>query len=394
MYVCACLDVHARSHGPRTFTFGLSFPSYTIMAEASRWGRLVARPVLIDFPLDKETYNLDQTRGQFLLGRALMVTPVLHPSHTHVDMYLPNEDWFLFSTGARLTTFTSDFIDAKGYPHPVNKGTDVRHPAPMGAALPVAVRGGAVLPLSTDTAATTTHNILHAPFQLLVALSNNNRTVITGHIYADSGDSIDPIKQGACNWWNVTVVRTDLPGDARPVWQLTIVHDTIGALAPFASLASLRVYGLPAAVASVWLDGDESNNAMSFVATGVLAPTGNSFNMDVNISLALPRNGAKSRTISWSTQPPPTLALWIIIAASAVGVVILGVMGWVMINIRRRNAAKAKQAVQDAAAAAAIDPARQSGGQIAQLGSPLLAKGARGGSPRGSSSSTGAYQPL
>jgi hypothetical protein len=369
------------------------------MAEATRWGRLVARPALIDFPLDKNTYNLDQTRGQYMLGRALMVTPVLHPGHTHVDMYLPNEDWFLLSTGARLTTFTPDFIDAKGYPRPVNKGTDVRHPAPLGAALPVAVRGGAVLPLSTDLSAMTTHNMLHAPMQLLVALSNNNRTVTAGHIYADSGDSIDPIKQGVCNWWNVTVVRTDLPGDSRPIWQLTIVHDTTGALVPFASLASLRVYGLPAAVASVWLDSDESNNALPFAATGVVAPNGNSFNLDVNITLALPQNGAKSRTISWSTKPPPTLALWIIITASVVGVLILGVMGWVMINIRRRNAAKAKQAAQNAAATAAIDPARQSSspqlnGQIAKLGSPLLAKGARAGSPRSSSGSKGSYQPL
>ena len=57
------------------------------------------RPLTFEFYLDEECYEASVIETQFLVGRALMVAPVLEEGQTEVQVYFPGEtdSWFEFS---------------------------------------------------------------------------------------------------------------------------------------------------------------------------------------------------------------------------------------------------------------------------------------------------------
>lgn len=59
----------------------------------------LARPVFLHYPAEQETYLL---RHQFLLGRDLMVAPVIEPAATSGRVYLPADTWIESSTGKKV----------------------------------------------------------------------------------------------------------------------------------------------------------------------------------------------------------------------------------------------------------------------------------------------------
>ncbi|HMY10305.1 MAG TPA: alpha-glucosidase [Turneriella sp.] len=71
-----------------------------LMAEAAKSGMPLARPVFLHYPAEQETYLL---RHQFLLGRDLMVAPVIEPAATSGRVYLPADTWIESSTGKKVT---------------------------------------------------------------------------------------------------------------------------------------------------------------------------------------------------------------------------------------------------------------------------------------------------
>ena len=98
---------------------------YSLAAEAHTTGAPIMRPLLWHYPNDPTAV----ARGdQFLVGRDLLVAPILEQGSEARAVYLPNDAWYDLWTDARLTG---------GQHHLASSGLD--H-------IPVFVRGGAILP--------------------------------------------------------------------------------------------------------------------------------------------------------------------------------------------------------------------------------------------------------
>src|SRR5690606_9351200 len=63
---------------------------YTYAREAYDTGLPIMRPLLLEYPSDVETYELDD---QFLFGEELLVAPVVEEGVTYRKVYLPKGNW-------------------------------------------------------------------------------------------------------------------------------------------------------------------------------------------------------------------------------------------------------------------------------------------------------------
>jgi sulfoquinovosidase len=103
---------------------GLGLYRKKLVAEAAARGWPVVRPLFLHYPGDPNTYGL---RYQFLLGRDLMVAPVLDKGADAVDVYFPE--------GSRWTSLWSGADAGKA-------GAWVRMPAPIGEPAVFLRKGG------------------------------------------------------------------------------------------------------------------------------------------------------------------------------------------------------------------------------------------------------------
>lgn len=71
---------------------------YSAFVAASRNAAPIQRPLVFDYQYDPETLNIDD---EYLLGRDLLVAPVLEPGATARSVYLPAGEWFDWHTGER-----------------------------------------------------------------------------------------------------------------------------------------------------------------------------------------------------------------------------------------------------------------------------------------------------
>jgi alpha-glucosidase len=69
---------------------------YSVLREAADTGAPAFRPLLFEFPQDEAGYRRDD---EFLLGRDLLVAPVLREAVHQREVYLPPGQWFDFWTG-------------------------------------------------------------------------------------------------------------------------------------------------------------------------------------------------------------------------------------------------------------------------------------------------------
>ncbi|MEN2768651.1 glycoside hydrolase family 31 protein [Ornithinibacillus xuwenensis] len=69
---------------------------YSLFYQASRNGLPVMRPLLMEYPDDAKTYNLND---QFMVGDNVILAPILVPSITDRAVYLPMGEWVEYSTG-------------------------------------------------------------------------------------------------------------------------------------------------------------------------------------------------------------------------------------------------------------------------------------------------------
>eukprot|EP01137_Pigoraptor_chileana_P037623 Opistho-2@34981 len=149
---------------------------YTLFLDANINGGSVVKPLFFEFPEDASLYGIDQ---QFLVGSALLVTPVLTQGATSVTGAFPTGVWYDYYTGAAI----------------VNNSTaskSVSLPAAIDH-LPLHVRGGFILPLQDPKGALNTKGARTKPYQLLVALSDSGAS---GSLYWDEGDGLDTISSG------------------------------------------------------------------------------------------------------------------------------------------------------------------------------------------------------
>lgn len=102
--------------------------TYGLFREAAQSGAPIMRPLAWHYPADPATFNLSD---QFLFGRDLLVAPVTAPGLTSRAVYLPRGDWYRWGV--------NDAAPSRGPGH-------VLAEAPL-AAMPVYVRGGAIVPM-------------------------------------------------------------------------------------------------------------------------------------------------------------------------------------------------------------------------------------------------------
>ncbi|NHJ38776.1 MAG: glycoside hydrolase family 31 protein [Asgard group archaeon] len=76
---------------------------YTVLYEAVIEGLPMMRPLFMEYPLDKETYNEEWHNTQFLVGDKLLVAPILTKRKTkheaNREIYLPKGKWIDFWSG-------------------------------------------------------------------------------------------------------------------------------------------------------------------------------------------------------------------------------------------------------------------------------------------------------
>eukprot|EP01084_Bolivina_argentea_P161133 280524_1 len=147
---------------------------YTLFSyDAHINSKTVARSLWLNEPFEKDM-NVYDINDQYMLGQALLISPVLNKGAVSIEAYFPKtERWFEW--------FTFNELNKKGF---------VNIDAPLDV-LPIHLRGGNILTLQNLNGSLTTKQQSIKPYQLLVALNNNN--IANGNVYIDDGISIDSV---------------------------------------------------------------------------------------------------------------------------------------------------------------------------------------------------------
>ncbi|XP_044761295.1 lysosomal alpha-glucosidase-like [Coccinella septempunctata] len=140
---------------------------YTLFWEAHKNGTTVARPLLVEFPEDRNTYDIDTA---FLWGSGLLIVPILEENAISVNAYLPKGIWYDYYTRQPLNS-SGEFMDIYA----------------DNETIPLFIRGGQVLP--TQFYRATTEEVRKADLKIVAALDQNGRA--EGLLYWDDGISVD-----------------------------------------------------------------------------------------------------------------------------------------------------------------------------------------------------------
>ena len=142
---------------------------YSLFYSAHNDGAMVARPLWANFPSDPSALSIDR---QFMLGSAILVSPVLDQGVTTCTAYFPKGFWYSLST-------LSLAIDAS------EAGFTTELSAPL-TDINVHIYGGNVLPMQGE--AMTTEQSRKSPFTLVVALCPGGKA--SGNLYWDDGEQV------------------------------------------------------------------------------------------------------------------------------------------------------------------------------------------------------------
>ena len=154
---------------------------YTTLEEAHRTGVPLFRPLVLNYPDDANTYNLDD---EFMIGDDVLVAPIVKPDRTSRLVYLPKGLWY-------------DYWTNKKY----EGGNMIRVDAPL-ETVPMFVRGGAIIPLGPEM-----NYVGEKPFDpITFAIYPDRRGVASTTLYEDDGLS-PAYKDGAFRRTIVNVSR-------------------------------------------------------------------------------------------------------------------------------------------------------------------------------------------
>ncbi|MBS4174888.1 glycoside hydrolase family 31 protein [Bacillus sp. FJAT-49736] len=175
---------------------------YTLFHEASMTGLPVMRPLLMEYPMDENTFNLSD---QFLIGENIIIAPILKPSTFHRVIYLPEGNWFDYWTG-------------KSY----KGGAHFLVEAPLDT-LPIFVKEGAILPHGR-----TIKNTSEPMDKLDIHIYKKTDGISVYKLYEDDGKTFDYengsylMKEIVCHFNNktITIMMEDLHNGYKPSWNM------------------------------------------------------------------------------------------------------------------------------------------------------------------------------
>ncbi|XP_024517857.1 probable alpha-glucosidase Os06g0675700 [Selaginella moellendorffii] len=146
---------------------------YTLSFEAHTLGSPVARPLFFTFPNDRATLDIDK---QFLLGRGVLISPVLTPNATTVKAYFPQGTWYSLFDYTKYVTSPS--------------GSYQQLDAPWDT-INVHVHEGSIIPMQEF--ALTTRLARKTPFTLVVAFSSTDseNSTASGELFLDDDDALE-----------------------------------------------------------------------------------------------------------------------------------------------------------------------------------------------------------
>jgi alpha-glucosidase len=143
--------------------------AYTAMWTQTETGVPMLNPMFFEYPLDDNTVDLPY---QFFWGSSIMVAPVTEENSTTVSVYMPNDLFYNFYTGAPV----------RGLGNTVTL-TDIGYDT-----VPLYYKGGSIIPQRVASA-NTTMQLRQQDFEIVIAPDATGQA--SGTLYLDDGDSIE-----------------------------------------------------------------------------------------------------------------------------------------------------------------------------------------------------------
>ena len=208
---------------------------YTLFYHSNQNGTAVIRPLFFQFPTDATTYGIDK---QFLVGNALLISPVLTQGATTVQAYFPRAQWYDYYTGAKVSY----------------SGVSTTLSAPVNY-IPVHLRGGSIVP--TQAPELTTAKTRLNPFIIVAALDSNSQA--RGDLFWDDGVSINSISTRAYTYTQFYATKNSFQ---------SVVNVAGYSAAPKVNVVS--IWGVPSKPSSTKFNNSPWNNFTYNTTTSVL----------------------------------------------------------------------------------------------------------------------------
>ena len=202
---------------------------YTGFYNQNQTGSPVLSPMFYKYPNDSNTFDIQL---QFFYGDHLLVSPVTEENETTVEIYLPEDRFYDFSTYLAVEgTGENITLEDVGYDQ-----------------IPLHIKSGAIIPMRNESAMTT-KALREQPFHILVAPDADGNAM--GQLYLDDGDSIEQDAISVINMsWSNNTLTVDGTFDYEPA------EDDESR-----SVARVTILGVESAPASATLQkGDDSSD--------------------------------------------------------------------------------------------------------------------------------------
>ncbi|XP_058197040.1 alpha-glucosidase [Rhododendron vialii] len=248
---------------------------YTLMYEAHKVGTPVARPLFFSFPQDTATYEIN---SQFLIGKGLMVSPVLKPGAVSVDAYFPAGNWFdLFNYSNYVSVNPGNYLTLDASPDHIN----------------VHIREGNIIAMQGEEMVTEAAR--KTPFQILAVMSKSENS--SGEIFLDDGEGVELGEEGG-RWTlvrlygrfigNTVIVGTEVVNGEFALSQKWIVETvTFVGLEKFKVLKDYEVItksSVGVQGTSIWKSYDEGGDFVTVVVSRMSLLIGEEFKIELDIS--------------------------------------------------------------------------------------------------------------